>query len=75
MLEVPEAPQASPELVCAFTGRVHSPQEVGTFWSVADEEAFQQAGATRVLLLADQISRGSSPAGGAPFVSSGPLQK
>ena len=33
---------AEPKLVCAFSGEVHSPAEIGTFWSVADELAYKQ---------------------------------
>ena len=52
-----EAAAIDPKLVCAFSGKVHRPEEVGTFWSVADEEAYEQEGETvRIERLADQIA-------------------
>jgi hypothetical protein len=48
--------EQSKQLVCAFSGEVHQPEEVGTFWSVADEEAYKQAETVRIECLADQIA-------------------
>ena len=56
MLDDFEAAAIDPKLVCAFSGEVHRPEEVGTFWSVADEEAYKQAETTRIERLVDQIS-------------------
>lgn len=31
-------------LIDAFSGETHSEEEVGTFWSIADEEAYEASG-------------------------------
>jgi len=56
MLDIQETQTKDPKLVCAFSGEVHQPEEVGTFWSVADEEAYKQAETVRIECLADQIA-------------------
>ena len=39
-----ETQETDKRLVDCFTGEVHPESEVGSFWSVADEESYQAGG-------------------------------